>query len=160
MKRFRVRKPDRPHRPALTGIAKRHAQERLLELIAAGVTVTRSAQEIDVAFRTVMTWAAEDEEFREAYQFARRCQAHAIADTAMAIAQRPATTIVEVKRNELEIETCKWFVSKTVPRDWGDKVQHDHTILRGVVILPALDYSQQPIPALNPEQRVLPPGDS
>src|SRR5262247_297323 len=62
MRKFRVRKPDRPHRPALTGIAKQHAQERLLELIANGITTTRAAQEVDVSTRTVMTWAAENED--------------------------------------------------------------------------------------------------
>jgi len=159
MRKFRVRKPDRPHRPKLTGIAKQEAQEHLLELMCEGTTVTRAAQEIDVSLRTVMTWVAEDEAFREQYQIARHCQGQAIADGAMDIADQPVTTIVEVKRNELAIETRKWYVAKTVPREWGDKVQYDHTILRGVVILPALDYSQQPIPALDPEQRLLPPGE-
>src|SRR5262245_60556125 len=150
----------RLRRPNLTGDAKQRAQAVLLELISEGVTVTRACQEINASMRTVMTWAAEDEAFREQYQLARRHQAHSMADKAVAISQQPVATMVELKQHELEVETLQWFISKTVPRDWGDKVQHDHTVLRGVVVLPALDYSQEPIPAaLPPENRVLPSGD-
>jgi hypothetical protein len=148
-------------RPPLLGAAKTRAQEQLIEWLSEGITVTEACKRIGVMPQIPARWAREDAEFGEAYKQARIDQCQALADDALAVARRPAATIVDVKNKEVEIDTIKWYTSKVSPRQWGDKVQHDHTVLRGVVVLPPLDYSQQPIPALRPEDQVktVPPGD-
>jgi len=133
-------------------------QEAVLELIAEGLTVTRAAQELGITKQIVVHWQA-DPAFAERYKEARLQQAHALADRMLEIAEEPVTTMVEVKRNELRVETTKWLISKVAPAHYGEKVRHDHTLLRGVVILPALNYAEQPIAALEPgEIGTLPDG--
>ena len=147
-------------RPSVSGEAKRRAQEIVLDLISQGVTVTRAAEEVGVAPAVVTNWQLDDEAFRERYKAARLAQAHCLADKVIEIAEEPVENMVEVRRNELRIDTYKWYVAKVAPQHYGEKVQHDHTILRGVVILPALDYSETPIPALAPgEVSMLPSGE-
>jgi len=125
-------------------------QKEVLELIADGLTVTRAAEEVGITLPVVTGWQRDDPAFAERYKEARINQAHALADQLRDIADEPVTTMVEVKRNELRIETTKWIISKSAPTHYGEKVRHDHTLLHGVVILPALDYTEQPIAALEP----------
>src|SRR5262245_5681109 len=145
-------------------IARHHPDTRdaVLRLMAEGLTVSAACAELGIHVTSVYDWRRTDPDFRERYKEARIVQAHAMADQVIGLAEKPATTMVEVRDKECHIDALKWYVSKSAPRHYGDKVQHDHTTQLGVVVLPALDYSQQPIPALDAtaEVKALPPGET
>jgi len=146
-------------------VLKRHTeQERalILRMVAAGNTLAVVVKKLGISRSTVETWARDDDEFREKYRRARESQSLALADLALEVAAKPAKDIVEVKQRELHVKTIMWHTAKTSPRLFAERLQHDHAAHVGVIVLPPLDYSQQPIPALRPEDEVkaLPPGES
>jgi len=140
-------------------LARASLREQLLTLMAHGVTTTAACEELDLSLGTVQFWVRSDDEFKEQYRKAREDQALALADRALDIAFKPAKDLIEVKDKDVMVKAIQWFTAKSAPRLFAERLQHDHSAHVGVIVLPPLDYSQQPISALHPNDQIktLPP---
>lgn len=94
--------------------------------------------------KTVLRWLARDEEFRSQYTRAKEAGAEAIAEELFDIADDGSNDWMErldaegdavgwqlngehVRRSQLRIDTRKWYLSKIMPKKYGDKQQVEHS---------------------------------
>ncbi|CNL11001.1 Uncharacterised protein [Yersinia frederiksenii] len=95
--------------------------------------------------QAVLRWLARNEEFRAQYVRAKEEGAEAIAEELFDIADDGANDWMEkldkdgecigyqlngehVQRSKLRIDTRKWYLSKIMPKKYGDKIQHEQNI--------------------------------
>lgn len=89
---------------------------------------------------TVRSWALDDREgFFAQYTRARALQAHALFDQTLEIADDGTNdTYVDgdgndvvdhdvLQRSRLRVDTRKWYLSKVLPKVYGDKVAMEHS---------------------------------
>lgn len=95
----------------------REQEQRALDLIASGETLTSALQSIGVS---PYYWHQhmQDADAFARYARARIQQAHAMADKAVVAAQ----TIEDVQRAKLLSDVYKWRASKGAPADYGDRI--------------------------------------
>lgn len=136
-----------PDRPSARRVIPELTREKLLALIAAGVTQTKACEALDIKPDRVRRWVLTDPVFAERHREACEQQIHTWVDEIVEIAERPAGDMAAVQRNKLEIDTKKWIAAKKLAERYGDKMMANHTHLVGVVLLPALDMAQHAITA-------------
>lgn len=95
--------------------------------------------------QAVLRWLARNEEFRAQYVRAKEEGAEAIAEELFDIADDGSNDWMEkldkegnaigyqlngehVQRSKLRIDTRKWYLSKIMPKKYGDRIQHDQRI--------------------------------
>lgn len=95
--------------------------------------------------QTVLRWISRISEFRAQYVRAKEEGAEAIAEELFDIADDGSNDWMEkldkdgeaigyqlngehVQRSKLRIDTRKWYLSKIMPKKYGDRIQHDQTI--------------------------------
>ncbi|WP_447874751.1 terminase small subunit-like protein [Serratia fonticola] len=95
--------------------------------------------------QAVLRWLARNEQFRAQYVRAKEEGAEAIAEELFDIADDGTNDWMEkldkdgeaigyqlngehVQRSKLRIDTRKWYLSKIMPKKYGDRVQYDQTI--------------------------------
>ena len=95
--------------------------------------------------QAVLRWLNRHEKFRAQYVRAKEQGAEAIAEELFDIADDGANDWMEkldkegvcigyqlngehVQRSKLRIDTRKWYLSKIMPKKYGDRIQHDQTI--------------------------------
>ena len=95
--------------------------------------------------QAVLRWLARNEEFRAQYVRAKEEGAEAIAEELFDIADDGTNDWMEkldkdgncigyqlngehVQRSKLRIDTRKWYLSKIMPKKYGDRIQHDQRI--------------------------------
>jgi hypothetical protein len=88
------------------------------------------------AVSTVCLWNLEDRNgFAEQYARARKAQAELLADELLDIADDGSNDFMETKhgpvvdqeninRSRLRVDTRKWYLSKVLPKIYGDKLIH------------------------------------
>lgn len=72
---------------------------------------------------TVFRWLAANKEFRDQYARARECQADAIADEILNIADEAE----DAAKARVQIDARKWLAGKLRPKVYGDKVSQEIT---------------------------------
>lgn len=100
---------------------------------------------------TVLRWIARHDEFRDQYVRAKAEGAEAIAEEMFDIADDAANDWMErldaegqgigwqlngdhVRRSQLRIDTRKWYLSKIMPKKYGDKLEVNNTGLPMVIV--------------------------
>lgn len=95
--------------------------------------------------QTVLRWISRIPEFRAQYVRAKEEGAEAIAEELFDIADDGSNDWMEkldregnaigyqlngehVQRSRLRIDTRKWYLSKIMPKKYGERIQHDQTI--------------------------------
>lgn len=95
--------------------------------------------------QAVLRWLARNEAFRAQYVRAKAEGAEAIAEELFDIADDGTNDWMEkldkdgeaigyqlngehVQRSKLRIDTRKWYLSKILPKKYGDRIQHDQSI--------------------------------
>nr|WP_286140681.1 hypothetical protein [Escherichia sp. ESNIH1] len=95
--------------------------------------------------QAVLRWLARNEAFRAQYVRAKEEGAEAIAEELFDIADDGSNDWMEkldkdgeaigyqlngehVQRSKLRIDTRKWYLSKIMPKKYGDRIQHDQSI--------------------------------
>lgn len=95
--------------------------------------------------KTVLRWISRFPEFRAQYVRAKEEGAEAIAEELFDIADDGSNDWMEkldrdgeaigwqlngehVQRSKLRIDTRKWYLSKIMPKKYGDRIQHDQQI--------------------------------
>lgn len=95
--------------------------------------------------QAVLRWLARNDSFRAQYVRAKEEGAEAIAEELFDIADDGSNDWMEkldkdgeaigyqlngehVQRSKLRIDTRKWYLSKIMPKKYGDRIQHDQSI--------------------------------
>lgn len=114
--------------------------------IADGLSLRRICEKDGMPDKaTILRWAVEDYQgFYDQYEKARRIQAETLADEIFDIADDGSNDWVEkqdqngptgdsilntehVQRSRLRLDTRKWYLSKVLPKIYGDKQQVEHS---------------------------------
>lgn len=94
---------------------------------------------------TVLRWIGRHESFRDQYAQAKELGVEAIAEELFEIADDGTNDWMEltdsegnaygykangehIQRSKLRIDTRKWYLSKILPKKYGDRIQQDLTI--------------------------------
>lgn len=94
---------------------------------------------------TVLRWIARHDAFRDQYVRAKEQGAEALAEEMFEIADDGSNDWMEqldsegeaigyklngehVQRSKLRIDTRKWYLSKILPKKYGDRIQQDVTV--------------------------------
>jgi len=104
---------------------------RICERMPAGESVRKICRDAAMpSFRTVMSWAHDQtqvvykEGFPEQYQAALRSMAQNMFDELLEIADEEKR---DAQRSRLMVDTRKWYLSKCLPKVFGDKLNLDHS---------------------------------
>ena len=99
--------------------------------MAAGESVRRICSDKKMpAFSTVMRWVHDKNQvaykdgFSEQYRAAMQSMAQNMFDELLEIADDDAH---ETQRSRLKVDTTKWYLSKCLPKVFGDKLNLDHS---------------------------------
>lgn len=123
--------------------------QRICELIASGLGLPAVTQKLKAEGSHAPTpanitdWALKIPEFAEMYTHARIVQAHNMADELISIAEDgskdrvtryredgteyEATDFEHINRSRLRVDTRKWYLSKVLPKLYGDKIEVNNT---------------------------------
>ena len=123
-----MKKPKKVGRPSKFNSA---LATRICMRMAAGESVRRICSDKNMpSFSTVMRWVhdtnqvAHKEGFPERYQAAMQSKAHHMFDELLEIADDDTD---ETQRSRLRVDTRKWYLSKCLPKVFGDKLNLDHS---------------------------------
>jgi hypothetical protein len=109
--------------------------DKICALLAEGYSLTKiSALDGMPALRTVLDWHVQNREgFSAQYTRARQIQAELIADQLFDVSDDETKDVsgeleipngVAVQRARLKVDTRKWYLSKMLPKVYGDKLAH------------------------------------
>ena len=131
--------------------------------MAGGESVRRICRDDDMpCFRAVMAWVhdssqvAYKEGFPEQYQAAMMSKAHHMFDELLEIADDDTD---DTQRSRLMVDTRKWYLSKCLPKVFGDKLNLDHSGEIGLRNIPddeldaRLTANQAELDHLQPDSR-------
>src|SRR5271170_71819 len=115
--------------------------EAICSAIAAGHslrTIHKSNPDLFPAPSTICLWVIRNEEgFAEQYATARKIQAELLADELFSIADDKSGDVTgelempnptAVLRDRLRVDTRKWYLSKVLPKIYGDKLNVEHDV--------------------------------
>lgn len=101
--------------------------EELLDRTSKGEPLTKLCRDKRMPSRaSVYSWLESDQEFAGRFHAARARGIHALAEECLEIADVPAADAVEVADKRLRIDTRLRLAGKWLPKEYGDKVDHDH----------------------------------
>lgn len=119
--------------------------DTILSRIANGESLRKICLDKDMPeLSTVIKWRLSNEEFFLQYEEAKKSQAQHLFDQLIEIAD----TGQDVTRDRLRVDTRKWYLSKVLPKVYGDKldVTSDGKVLPTPIIpanLPSLEYEDK-----------------
>lgn len=113
--------------------------DRLCEMSAECVPVSKIAAAIGVHWLTMMRWIDEDTDRVAKYARAREAQADRLSEDLLSIVDdstrdtyidengNERTNQEVVARSRLRMDARKWLASKMAPKKYGEKLQTEHT---------------------------------
>jgi len=122
----------------------------MCERIACGESVRAITRDGDMpAMTTFFRWLNEKKEFREQYAIAKELGAEALFAEIIGIADDGTNDLMAkiskdgealgyqtngevIARSRLRVDTRKWYLSKVLPKLYGDKQQVEHTGVIGL----------------------------
>jgi hypothetical protein len=117
-------RPTKYTRKLGTEICKRIAQGETVRSIGADEKMPSAA--------TIYNWLLDEDkkEFLEQYEAAKNIQAELMFEELLEIADESSTVIIgddksdgaRVQANRLRVDTRKWYLSKVLPKKFGDKL--------------------------------------
>lgn len=108
----------------------------VLELLATGKSLRKSAAEAGTSEGTVYRWLELNPQFAEEYARVRACAYRMLADEIIEISDEAEVeakyqgddvkldlSATAVARNRLRVDSRKWMLSKMLPKVYGDKLE-------------------------------------
>lgn len=122
-----------------------HARaKKICELLESGEPLRDVAMAVGVRFPTIVMWAEKNYDgFGDKYARAREIGYQHMADEILALASSPlpygeaAEMRIENERRRLEIDTKKWFLSKCLPKMFGDRSTLDVEVSNDMAMIMA-----------------------
>lgn len=109
--------------------------------LASGESLRSICQSDDIpAKSTILGWVVDNREgFSDQYARARKIQAEDLADEIFAVADDgsndwqetkfgPMVNAENINRSRLRVDTRKWYLSKVLPKIYGDKLALEHSV--------------------------------
>lgn len=116
----------------------REVADKVCELIAEGQTLRKIEQMPGMpAKSTINGWALDDVDgFAGRYARAQHIRTYGMRDEIVDITDDPQLS-PEDKR--VRVDTRKWVMAKTLPKEFGDRIQHEHTggVIAGTIVIGA-----------------------
>ena len=132
-----TKKPKKVGRPTKYNSA---LASKICMRMASGASVRRICNDQDMpCFRTVMAWAHDKDHvaykagFPAQYQAAMESKAYHMFDELLEIADDDRC---EAQRSRIMVDTRKWYLSKCLPKVFGDKLNLDHSGEIGLRVIP------------------------
>jgi hypothetical protein len=98
--------------------------DRICDWLIIGKSLTSFCKESNTpTLKTVYNWLEKHPTFLQQYMRARDIQADVRVDMMMDIADSQVNDQIELRQNELRIDTIKWTASKIKPKKYGNLVQ-------------------------------------
>lgn len=122
--------------------------DMICDLLTHGYSLRKICSAPDMPDRaTVLNWGVKNEAFFNQYTRARQIQAEAMADDIFDVSDDKTDDVsgelqmpngVAVQRSRLMVDTRKWYLSKVLPKIYGDKVVQEHTGEVGLTIVSSI----------------------
>jgi hypothetical protein len=126
--------------------------QRILELIADGLSMTKVALVMGCEESAIRKWAREDDEFGTEYALARDHYHEAIASQLIELSDEARSADPSLTNAyRLAIDTRKWVLAKMLPKKYGDQLNVEHF---GTVTVVPVDYSRAVVEG-DPELKLL-----
>jgi hypothetical protein len=93
--------------------------EVISNLILEGKSLRHICKELGISRQTVCVWLDENPQFLKRYLICRELYCEFVFDEILEIADSPANDFSEVKKQQLQIDTRKWMLSKMNPKRYG-----------------------------------------
>lgn len=145
--------------------------DRICEMLIEGWSLRRACAEMRNQYgdewpseATVRLWAMRDENgFSAQYTRAREVQAHTLAEEIRDISDTPRNGIKTktepdgsvkteegdmIEHRRLQVDARKWYLSKVLPKVYGEKITQEHTGANGgplQVLLQQIGRSSMPV---------------
>jgi hypothetical protein len=113
-------------------------RQAILDRLAEGESLRKSAELAGVAASTVLGWVDSDAQFSEQYAHARTRGYQLLADEIIEISDDSSGDVIDtdngqkanaefVARSRLRVDSRKWMLSKMLPKVYGDKLDLSHS---------------------------------
>jgi transposase-like protein len=100
--------------------------QAICEMLERGMSLRKVADEIGCDEAAIRQWAREDEAFAPQYARARDGYSDAKGDEIIDLADEAREKPELVNSLRLMIDTRKWYLSKVLPKKFGDKLDLNH----------------------------------
>lgn len=98
--------------------------DRVLDGLAEGKSLVEVCSDPDLpSVRTIMQWAADNEEFSQRYVRAREAQAEVMDDKILTAAEKAKD---DPQAARVQIDAYKWRAAKLAPKKYGDATTIKH----------------------------------
>ena len=102
--------------------------------ISEGINITTACEAQNVSFRAFYDWILRDKSLSQSYELSRKAQVQKwlndyflrITDDSNDVYNGKRDN-VQVQRDRLIGDTLKWYASKILPQEYGDKLEIEHT---------------------------------
>ena len=102
--------------------------------ISEGINITTACEAQNISFRAFYDWILKDKSFSQSYELSRKAQVQKwlndyflrITDDSNDVYNGKRDN-VQVQRDRLIGDTLKWYASKILPQEYGDKIEIEHT---------------------------------
>ena len=106
----------------------------ILAEVSEGVNISIACKEKGISFKTFYNWISKDKNHLEDYNTSRKMQVQKwlndyflrITDDSNDVYNGKRDN-VQVQRDRLIGDTLKWYASKVLPQEYGDKLEIEHT---------------------------------
>lgn len=113
-----------------------------------GRTLTDACDRANVPIPTFWSYVNKDPKLHEMYVEADQRSGDAMADALVNIDNHKIHGQADPKMAKVISDNIKWVLSKRRPKEFGDRVQVDHSVTVDVAITTALDAARRRVPAL------------
>lgn len=117
-----------------------------LELLSQGHTLTAACDQSNLPVSTFYNYVRKDELLNGLYVEASQRGNDAMADALINIDNHKVHGQSDPKMAKVISDNIKWVLSKRDPKNFGDRVQVDHSVTVDVAITTALDAARRRVP--------------
>jgi len=135
-------KPNTTEKPSIKRVKDKNYTEEekqkivhnILLDISEGINITTACVSQNISFRAFYDWILRDKSFSQSYELSRKAQVQKwlndyflrITDDSNDVYNGKRDN-VQVQRDRLIGDTLKWYASKILPQEYGDKLEIEHT---------------------------------
>jgi phenylpyruvate tautomerase PptA (4-oxalocrotonate tautomerase family) len=128
-----------------------------------GISTHKACEAADLPITTFMRWVQQDKTLQEHYAQARQALIERIAAEVMEIADAPPERepltgkidAASVRKQQLQVDTRKWLLSKLAPKRYGEKVvvvdENDSPLQINNITRQVIDVAVKPVESLPDE---------
>ncbi len=117
-----------------------------INLIGQGHTLTEACDRSNITVQTLRSYTRKDEDLNAMYIEADQRGSDAMADALVNIDNHRVHGQSDPKMAKVISDNIKWVLSKRRPKNYGDRVQVDHSVTVDVTITTALDAARRRVP--------------